>query len=81
MMPNNTAFYNKGKRWSIMCSDFLVMHPSGPFYSLTDKEYAKAAEKYPTLNDDQDMSYETNGACATMDVGGEHYFDNENVLK
>ena len=81
MIPSNTTFYNKGKGRSIMCSHFLVVHPSGPFFSLRDKEYAKAAEKYPTLNDDQDMSYETKSAFATRDVGGEHYFDNENVLK
>jgi hypothetical protein len=45
-MSDNTAFYNKGKGRSIMCSDFLIMFSSGPFFSLTDKEYAQALKRY-----------------------------------
>ncbi|CAF1539603.1 unnamed protein product, partial [Rotaria sp. Silwood1] len=80
MMSDNAAFYNKGKGRSIMCSDFLIMHPSGPFFSLTDKEYAQALKKYPQLNDDSDILYEKNSASATIIVGGESYFDNQNIL-
>ncbi|CAF2893742.1 unnamed protein product [Rotaria sp. Silwood2] len=45
IMPDNAPFYNKGRGRSIMCSDLLVMHPSGPFFSLTDKEYSEALKK------------------------------------
>ena len=63
-----------------MCSDLLVMHPSGPFFSLTDKEYSEALKKYPNLNDDCDINYEKNSASAAINVGGDNYFDNENIL-
>ncbi len=63
-----------------MCSDFLIMHPNGPFFSLTDKEYAQALKKYPQLNNDSDILYEKNSASASIIVGGESYFDNQNVL-
>ncbi|CAM4845696.1 unnamed protein product [Rotaria magnacalcarata] len=49
IMSDNAPFYNKGRGRSIMCSDLLVMHPSGPFFSLTDKEYSEALKKIYTL--------------------------------
>lgn len=33
-----------------MVSDFLVQHPSGPFFSLSEKEYRKALRKYPQVS-------------------------------
>lgn len=59
-----------------MCSEFLVMHPSGPFFTLTDSEYAKALEVYPELDADCNILYEKNSASASMNVGGDNYFDN-----
>ncbi|CAF3718266.1 unnamed protein product [Rotaria socialis] len=47
IMPDNAPFYNKGRGRSIMCSDVLVMHTSGPFFSLTEKEYSEALKTYP----------------------------------
>ncbi|CAF3661021.1 unnamed protein product [Rotaria socialis] len=41
IMSDNAPFYNKGRGRSIMCSDLLVMHPSGLFFSLADKEYSE----------------------------------------
>ncbi|CAF1103720.1 unnamed protein product [Rotaria magnacalcarata] len=63
-----------------MCSNLLVMHPSGPFFSLTDKEYAEALKKYPHLNDDCDINYERNSVSAAISVGGDNYFDNQDIL-
>jgi len=80
IISDNAPFYNKGKGRSIMCSDFLIMHPSGPFFSLTDKEYAQALKKYPELNNDSGTAYEKNSASASINVGGENYFDNQNIL-
>jgi hypothetical protein len=45
IMPENTPFYSKSKGRSIMCSDFSITHPSDPFFSLTDKEYAQSLKK------------------------------------
>ena len=33
-----------------MLSDFLVQHPSGPFFRLSPVEYADALVKYPHLD-------------------------------
>ena len=79
-MSDDAPFYNKGKERTIMCSDLLVMRPSGPFFSLTDKEYSEALKKYPNLNDNCDINYEKNSASAAINVGGDNYFDNENIL-
>ena len=57
-MSDNAPFYNKGKGRSIMCSDLLIVHPSGLFFLLADREYSKALKKYPNLNDDCDINYE-----------------------
>ncbi|CAF2086692.1 unnamed protein product [Rotaria magnacalcarata] len=80
IMSDNAPFYNKGRGRSIMCSDLLVMHPSGPFFSLTDKEYSEALKKYPHLNDDCDINYEKNSVSAAINVGGDNYFDNQDIL-
>ncbi|CAF4595240.1 unnamed protein product [Rotaria socialis] len=80
IMSDNAPFYNKGRGTSIMCSDLLVMHPSGPFFSLTDKEYSEALKKYPHLNDDCDINYEKNSVSAAINVGADNYFDNPDIL-
>lgn len=64
-----------------MASDFLVMHSSGPFFSLNCKEFKEASDKYPDLNNDSDIIYEKRTASATMNIGGNTYFDNETILK
>ena len=37
-----------------MISDYLVMHPSGPFFTLNEKEYKEALKLSPKLADDVD---------------------------
>lgn len=32
-----------------MISDFIVQHPSGPFFSLSETEYKRAIRKYPQV--------------------------------
>ena len=53
----NTFLIISAKGRSIMCSEFLVMHPSGPFFTLTDTEYSKALQKHPRLNVDFNVLY------------------------
>jgi hypothetical protein len=43
-------FHSKGRGRSNMISDFLVQHPSAPFFSLSESEYQKALVKYPQLD-------------------------------
>jgi len=81
IVEDNAPFYNKGRGRSIMASDFLVMHSSGPFLSLNCNEFKQALEKYPELNNDSDIIYEERSASATLNIGGNSYFDNETILK
>ncbi|CAF3626850.1 unnamed protein product [Rotaria socialis] len=81
IVEDNAPFYNKGRGRSIMASEFLVMHNSGSFFSLNDKEFKRASNKYPDLNNDSNIIYETQTASATMNIGGNNYFDNETILK
>jgi hypothetical protein len=63
-----------------MCSDFLVMHPSGPFFVLSDDEYAAALKTYPNLDEDRTIQFEKNSASGSVTVGGDCYFNNETVI-
>ncbi|CAM4968055.1 unnamed protein product [Rotaria socialis] len=58
----------------------LLMHPSGPFFSLTEKEYSEALRTYPNLNDDCDINYEKNSASTAIALGGDNYFNNQSIL-
>lgn len=64
-----------------MISDFLVQHPSGPFFELDAQEYAEAVDRYPELEDDTDVNYVIRSATGSIDVGGDSYFNNEIVLQ
>ncbi|CAF3380958.1 unnamed protein product [Rotaria socialis] len=77
---DQAPFYSKGRGRSNMLSDFLVMHPSGPFFYLSPSEYEKALEKYPDLDEEQDIDYRERSASASMNVGSGSYFDNSTIL-
>ena len=64
-----------------MVSDFIVSHPSCPFFVLSDSEMKKAIKKYPSLLDEYDCSYTKNGCTGSMIPGQEGYFDNDSVLR
>ncbi|CAF1323963.1 unnamed protein product [Rotaria sordida] len=63
-----------------MLPDFLVMHPSGPFFQLIPVGYDKALEKYPELDEEQDIDYIESSASASMHVSSDAYFDNLTIL-
>jgi transposase len=64
-----------------MVSDFLVSHPSGPFFALTYSEFQEATRKYPNLLVDDFDKYVGYSATAGINIGQDNYFDNETVLK
>lgn len=80
LFQNQEAFYSKGRGRSNMVSDFLVMHPSGPFFQLSPEEYRNALKKYPELNDEDDINYLERSASASIHVSSETYFDNSTIL-
>ncbi|CAF0862631.1 unnamed protein product [Didymodactylos carnosus] len=73
-------FFSKGHGRSLMISDFIVLHPSGPFFQLNDNEYKKAIKKYKNLLDDTDVNYAERSATASVNVGVDGYFDNDTIL-
>ena len=74
-------FFSKGRGRSVMISDYLVMHPSGPFFALNDKEYRQALALYPELADDVgDVTYVEKTATGSINVGYDSYFDNSTIL-
>jgi hypothetical protein len=79
-MEGHTPFFSKGRGRSHMLSDFIVQHPTDPFFSLTDTEYRRATKKFPALSNPDGLNYLINSATAGINVGQEGYFDNETIL-
>ena len=63
-----------------MVSNFIVQHPSGPFFSLSDAEFALSAKKFPSLSNPDGINYLKNSASARINVSEEGYFNNETML-
>lgn len=63
-----------------MYSDFLVDHPSSPFFKLSDHEWSQAIVKYPSLIEPGVIFYEKNSCTASIQPGKEGYFNNETIL-
>ena len=80
-IEENTPFFNKGRGRSHMMSDFLVSHPSGPFFSLSSAEFEEAKKKYPNLLHNVDSKYIDYSPTAGINIGEDAYFDNETVLE
>ena len=78
---NEALFYCKGKGRSVMTNDFLVQHPSNPFFALNEKGYEKAIQRYPQVQAASDIDYYDRSATASIQVGQGSYFDNETMLQ
>ena len=63
-----------------MISDFIVQHPSGPFFQLNEREWTNAVKSYPDLLEDTDLRFEKYSATATAHLGVDPYFDNSIIL-
>jgi hypothetical protein len=63
-----------------MISDFLVQHPSGPFFELSEDEWKQATAKHKSLSADTDLNYVARTATASINIGSDAYFDNETIL-
>jgi len=77
----NVPFFSKGRGRSHMVSDFLVQHPSGPFFELTEDEWKQAIAKYQSLSVDGDVNYRNRTATASINIGTDAYFDNDTILE
>jgi len=63
-----------------MISDFLVAHPTSPFFYLEQHEWNEAIKKYPSLLDNSSITYEKFTCTGGMIPGQDGYLDNQNVL-
>lgn len=77
----NTPFFSKGRGRSHMVSDFLVQHPSGPFFELCEDEWKQATAKYKSLSIGSDVNYLSRTATASINIGTDAYFDNDTILE
>ena len=73
-------FVSKGKGRSLMVSDFLVSHPSGPFFKLNDAEWQRCILKYPNIVDFHGVHYEDKTCTGSIQPGAENYFCSETIL-
>lgn len=80
MIGDTAPFFAKGHGRSLMCSDFLVCHPSSPFFFLNDEEWAAAVKKHPDLNEDTGIDYIPRTASASIALDGQNYFTNNSIL-
>ena len=80
-VEGKTPFFSKGQARSYMVSNFLVAHPSGPFFSLSQEEFDLAAKQYPSLNSNSnDLNFVNFSAAAGINVGQDGYFDKDSIL-
>ncbi|CAF4606386.1 unnamed protein product [Rotaria sp. Silwood2] len=80
LFADQAPFFSKGRGRSVMISDYLVMHPSGPFFTLDNREYNRALQEFPELANDNDINYIEKSATGFIDVGYDTYFDNFTIL-
>lgn len=75
------SFYNKSRGRNLMFSGFIVAHENCVFFKLSDEEFKKASDKYPSLLKPT-LKYVENSCDGSMNPGASQdgYFDNDSVL-
>ena len=63
-----------------MVSDFLVIHPSGPFFSLSPKEMDECIAKYPNIEKFDGVNYVNKTCNRRIQPGHDNYFNSETIL-
>lgn len=80
-MNDSSRFFSKGRGRSYMVSDFLLQHPSGPFFSLNDSERNEAVKKYENLHQLNNTEYVKRSVTSSINIGTDCYFDNNTILE
>ena len=81
IMEGKEPFISKGRGRSLMVSDFLVAHPSGPFFQLSDIEWDNCIKKYPDIVNFQGVNYVEKTCTGSIEPGQGNYFSAETVLE
>ena len=63
-----------------MVSVFLVQHPSGPFFELSEEEWKQAVAKYKSLSVGSYVNYVDRTATASINIGTDAYFYSDTIL-
>jgi hypothetical protein len=63
-----------------MVSDFLVSHPSGPFFNLNEAEWSECIEVYPEIKEYTGVNYIERTCTGSITPGQDNYFNNDKVL-
>ena len=80
-LDGHTPLFSKGSGCGHIISDFLVQHPSEPFFSLSKQECDHAIRCYPDLlSDSIGLHYDGYSARARINVGEQGHFDNDTIL-
>ncbi|CAF1301147.1 unnamed protein product [Rotaria sordida] len=75
LICHDESTYKSGE----ICAKRWIVEDNAPFYNKGRGR--KALEKYPDLNNDSVIIYEERTASATLNIGGNNYFNNETILK
>ena len=59
---------------------FLVQHPDGSFFELSENEWKRGIEKYRALATIDNVGYIPRTATASLNIGTDGYFDKETIL-
>ena len=73
-------FVSKGRGKSIMVSDFLIAHTSGPFFSLNESEWKKCVEKYNNIVHFNGVNYIEKTCTGSIQPGLDNYFNSDTIL-
>jgi hypothetical protein len=71
---------HKGRGKSLMVSDFLVSHPSGPFFNLNEAEWSECIEVYPEIQEYTVVNYIERTCTGSIQPGKDNYFNSDTVL-
>ena len=80
-LKGKEPFLSKGKGQSLMVSDYLVAHPSGPFFNLDESEWEKCIAKYPTIIDYNGVNYVERTCTGSIQPGQDNYFNADTILR
>ncbi len=76
----NEPFISTGRGKSLMVSDFLVSHPSGPFFNLNEFEWSECIEVYPEIKEYTGVNYIERTCTGSITPGQDNYFNSDKVL-
>ncbi len=78
MFPGKEPLFSKGRKRSLMISDFVFLHPSGSFFELSDDEWLSSCRDYPELEEESGLEFSKNEASSFIALNGDNNFDCSN---